>query len=81
VSPLTYIRAGLPPVLTIHGDADPVLPCQHAVRLHEALSKLGVTNRLLTIRGGKHGGFTPEDRARIYLTIREFLAQNGLGQG
>ena len=80
VSPLTYIRAGLPPVLTIHGDADPVVPYQHAVRLHEALSKAGVPNRLLTIPGGKHGGFTPEERTRIYLSIREFLAQNGLDQ-
>jgi acetyl esterase/lipase len=80
VSPLTYIRAGLPPVLTIHGDADPTVPYQQAVRLHEALSKAGVPNRLLTIPGGKHGGFTPEERTRIYLTIREFLAQNGLDQ-
>jgi len=80
VSPLTYVRAGLPPVLTIHGDADPVVPYQHAVRLHEALSKAGVPNRLLTIPGGKHGGFTPDERSKIYLTIREFLAQNGLDQ-
>jgi acetyl esterase/lipase len=80
VSPLTYIRAGLPPVLTIHGDADPTVPYQQAVRLHEALSKAGVPNKLLTIPGGKHGGFTPEERTKIYLTIREFLAQNGLDQ-
>jgi acetyl esterase/lipase len=80
VSPLAYIRPGLPPVMTIHGDADPVVPYQHAVRLHEALSKAGVPNRLLTIPGGKHGGFTPEERTRIYLAIREFLAQNGLDQ-
>jgi acetyl esterase/lipase len=33
VSPLTYVRAGLPPILSIHGDADRVVPYQHAVRL------------------------------------------------
>jgi len=33
----------------------------------------------VTIAGGKHGGFTPEERTRIYLSIREFLAKNGLG--
>ena len=79
VSPLTYVRAGLPPILTVHGDADPVVPYQHAVRLHEALSKAGVPNQLITIPGGKHGGFTPEERTRIFTAIREFLAKNGLG--
>ena len=80
VSPLTYVRPGLPPILTIHGDADTVVPYQHAVRLHEALSKAGVPNQLLTIAGGKHGGFTPEERTKIFVTIREFLARNGLGE-
>jgi acetyl esterase/lipase len=26
VSPLTYVRPGVPPILTIHGDADPTVP-------------------------------------------------------
>ncbi len=78
VSPLTYVRSGLPPILTIHGDADTTVPYQHAVRLHEALAKAGVTNQLLTIPGGKHGNFTPEERTKIFSTIREFLAKNGL---
>jgi acetyl esterase/lipase len=80
VSPLTYIRPGLPPILTVHGDADTTVPYQHAVRLHEALAKAGVPNQLVTIPGGKHGGFTPEERTRIYVAIREFLAKNGLSE-
>jgi len=80
VSPLTYVRSGLPPILTVHGDADTTVPYQHAVRLHEALNKAGVTNQLLTIPGGRHGNFTPEERTKIYSTIREFLAKNGLGK-
>jgi acetyl esterase/lipase len=79
VSPLTYVRPGLPPVLAIQGDADPTVPYQHSVRLTEALSKVDVPNQLLTIPGGKHGGFSREERTRIYETIREFLAKNGLG--
>ncbi len=78
VSPLTYVRPGLPPILTIQGDADPTVPYSHGVRLHEALRKAEVPNQLLTIPGGKHGGFTPEERTKIYLTIREFLAANGI---
>lgn len=79
VSPLTYVRAGLPPILTIHGDADMTVPYQEAVSLHQALTKVGTPNQLLTIPGGKHGGFTPAERTKIYATIREFLAKNGLG--
>jgi acetyl esterase/lipase len=78
VSPLTYVRAGLPPILTIHGDADATVPYDHAVRLHQALAKTGVTNQLLTIPGGKHGNFTPQERTKIFTTIREFLTKNGL---
>jgi acetyl esterase/lipase len=79
VSPLSYVRAGLPPVMTIHGDADAMVPYTHAVRLHEALTKVNVPNQLLTISGGKHGGFTRDERAGIYVAVREFLAKNGLG--
>jgi acetyl esterase/lipase len=78
VSPLTHIRAGLPPIMTIHGDADTTVPYEQAVRLHAALDKAGVTNRFLTIPGGKHGNFTPEERTKIYVAIREFLGKAGL---
>jgi acetyl esterase/lipase len=77
VSPLTYVRPGVPPILTIHGDADPVVPYSHATRLHEALNKADAPNRLLTIPGGKHGGFTRDQMVMIYQTIREFLAEYG----
>ena len=78
VSPLTYVRAGLPPIMTIHGDSDTTVPYQQAVRLHDALKNAGVENWLVTIPGGKHGNFTPDERTRIYLAIREFLTRNGL---
>jgi acetyl esterase/lipase len=79
VSPLTYVRPGLPPILTIHGDMDQLVPYEEAVRLHAALTRAGVPNQLLTIPGGRHGNFTPEERTRIFATIREFLTKNGLG--
>jgi acetyl esterase/lipase len=81
VSPLTYVSPASPPILTIHGDSDPTVPYTQAVRLHEQLSKAGVMNQLLTIPGGKHGGFTPEERTKIYVTIREFLAKAGIITG
>ncbi|MGA9902004.1 MAG: alpha/beta hydrolase, partial [Terriglobales bacterium] len=52
VSPLTYIRQGNPPVLTVHGDEDPVVPYSQSVRLHQAFTRAGVKNELVTIHGG-----------------------------
>lgn len=76
VSPLTYVRPGLPPILTIHGTEDPQVPYSHGVRLHEALTKAGVPNQLLTIPAGKHGGFTRDETLKIWATIDEFLKKN-----
>jgi hypothetical protein len=76
-SPLTYVRPGLPPIITIHGDADPTVPYSHAVRLHEALNKAGVPNQLVTIPGGKHGGFSHDQTVWAYTAIREFLIKHG----
>ena len=81
VSPMTYVRAGLPPTLTIHGDADPTVPYQHAVMLHEKLDELGIPNELHTVPGGRHGGFNQEQTLAIFETIRRFLSQHGLGAG
>ena len=81
VSPMTYVRAGLPPTLTIHGDADPTVPYQHAVMLHEKLDELGIPNELHTVPGGRHGGFNREQTLAIFETIRRFLSQHGLGAG
>jgi len=80
VSPLTYAREGLPPILMIQGDADPTVPYQQSLRLRDALTKANVTNQLVTVPGGKHGGFSPAERSMIYVKIREFLAKNGLGK-
>ncbi|MEE8147955.1 MAG: prolyl oligopeptidase family serine peptidase, partial [Longimicrobiales bacterium] len=81
VSPLTHVRAGLPPILTIHGDADPTVPYQHAVRLHEELTNAGIPNQLHTVPGGRHGGFNREQTLAIFSTIREFLTAHGLATG
>ena len=78
LSPINYVRAGLPPIITIHGEFDDVAPYNHAVRLHAALDKVGVPNRLVTIKGRKHGGFNREEMMQSYEAIREFLRKQGL---
>ena len=78
-SPLTYVHKQNPPVITIHGDHDDVVPYSHAVRLHQALEKAGVTNLLFTIKGGGHGQFKDEDNRRGYEAVWEFLGKLNLG--
>jgi acetyl esterase/lipase len=78
VSPLTYVRAGLPPVISIQGDKDPTVPYEHSVRLQDALKKVAVDGELITIPGGKHGGFTRAENQRAYEAIKAFLAKHGL---
>jgi acetyl esterase/lipase len=78
VSPLEYVGKGTPPVLTVHGDADPIVPYQQAVRLHAALERAGVPNRLYTVAGGKHGDFGGAEVLRVTRLVRDFLTAQGL---
>jgi acetyl esterase/lipase len=75
VSPVTYVRRDLPPILTVHGDADPIVPYSHATRLRDALSSAGARNDLYTVRGGGHGNYSAEERVKIYERIHEFLTK------
>ncbi len=76
VSPVNHIRPGGPAILTIHGDADQIVPYSQAVRLHEALNKAGVSNQLFTIPGGQHGGFSRAETIKAFTVIRQFLLKN-----
>lgn len=78
VSPIHHVRAELPPILTIHGDADRIVPYPHAVELHRRLNRAGAENELLTIPGGGHGGFSRAEVATIDKAIRAFLAKHDL---
>jgi len=80
VSPLSYVRKENPPIITIHGDVDDVVPYDHAVRLHRALEQAGVPNLLFTVKGGGHGQFTDSDNRKAYAAIREFLTKFNLGR-
>ena len=78
VSPLTYVRKDLPPILTIHGDADPTVPYMHATRLHAALQGAGVTSELVTIPKGVHGNFPRAEQIRAVNAMRAFLTKHRL---
>ena len=79
VSPVTYVRRGLPPVMLIHGNADTVVPYDQATRMRKALDDAGVPNELITVEGGGHGGFKTAEMERIYKAISAFLAKHHVG--
>lgn len=76
VSPLTYVRAGLPPIFIVHGNQDPTVPYSQSVRLHEKLNEAHGANELYTIQGGKHGSFGSEQDIRAYDAMWEFLERH-----
>jgi acetyl esterase/lipase len=78
VSPLTYVRPGLPPIITIHGDRDIIVPYTQAVRLHAALEKSGVPNQLITVSGAGHGGFTRQQLVNSFAAIKGFLRKSNV---
>lgn len=71
VSPLNFVSADDPPILIIHGDADKVVPFEHAKVLEDALKKVNVPVELVTIKGGRHGvagaGGSASTRADAYM--------------
>ena len=82
VSPINYVNSKVPPIITIHGDKDELVPYAQSVGLHEALDAAKVPNELHTVPGANHGGFSAEQNEKAWAAIRHFLRENvkGLGQ-
>jgi acetyl esterase/lipase len=54
-SPITYINAGDPPILTFHGAKDDIVPIEQAKTLHAALEKAGIAQKLVVVEDAGHG--------------------------
>ncbi len=78
VSPLTYVRKGLPPILAVHGDADTTVPYQQSVALVKALKVAGDDAELITVPGGQHG-FTPAEMDQLWPRIFQWLKKRKIG--
>ena len=59
-SPLTYVHAGAPPFLLIHGTADRFVPAAQSTALAEALEDAGAAVELLLLDGADHMWATPD---------------------
>lgn len=58
LSPIYHLRAGLPPVLIHHGDADTLTPLDQSLRFRDAARRIGVDVELVVKPGGGHAWLT-----------------------
>lgn len=78
ISPVSYINKNNPPVFIVHGNADPIVPYEQSVKLHQKLDKAGVYNEFITVEGGQHGNFSKEKNTEINMAIMVFLKKVGV---
>lgn len=81
VSPINYVNSNVPPIITIHGDQDALVPYSQAVRLNKALDAAKVPNRLYTVAGANHGGFSYDQNQKAWAAVRQFLQEHLKGLG
>lgn len=77
VSPKTYVRKDLPPILTIHGDKDKTVPYEHGAQLTRDLKNAGADARLITVEGAGHG-FPEAKLDELFPHIFEFLREKNV---
>ena len=71
-SPNHWVSADDPPILTLHGDADDLVPVEQARLLDEKLKAAGVEHQLIILEGQGHG-FQGEAGVRSVQATWEFL--------
>lgn len=54
LSPTTYVTEDAPPFFFLHGDQDPVIPFDSALRLHDKLTAHGVSSEFYLLEGATH---------------------------
>ena len=71
-SPITYVSKDDPPVLTLHGDQDAVVPVEQARVLDEKMKAAGASHTLIVFPGQGHG-FEGEDGKKAADATWEFF--------
>ena len=71
-SPVAHLDKNDPPLLLIHGDADPQMPPQQSDELAQGYRELGLPVTLIVMPGSRHGGaeFYDDERTAI---VSKFL--------
>jgi len=72
LSPLTHVRKGLPPTLTVQGENDHTVPHEQGVRVTAALRAAGDDAEMMTVPNAGHG-FSKEQWPAVHARMFEFL--------
>ena len=75
ISPIRQIDRVRAPMLLLHGTRDPRVPYEESVQIAEALRLRQRNVRFETFDYAGHGFIRPDDKARVYRAVQEFLAQ------
>jgi acetyl esterase/lipase len=76
-SPVTFIAAGAPPTILLHGSADPLVSYTQSVAVKIKLSTVGVTNQYILYPGKGHGDdWGNTIYADAFNNIQAFLVAN-----
>ena len=74
-SPVNRVTSQCPPVLTVTGDADKIVPVAHVARFHHLLAEAGVPQQLEVLPGRGHGfDLTVPDFQRCSAWLHDFIA-------
>jgi acetyl esterase/lipase len=79
MSPMTYVRKDIPPLLTVQGDGDTTVPVDQNQKLLTALTAVGAEASLHLEAGAGHG-FTDSSWLRVEKVIFDFLTSHGIGK-
>jgi len=74
-SPLTYVSKDDPPVLTLHGDQDRLVPVEQAKLLDEKMKAAGASHTLMIFEGQGHG-FKGEHQQKAMDAMWDFFDQH-----
>lgn len=73
-SPITFAGKDAPPMLLVHGDADPLVPWKQSEDLCAALKKAGANATLYIVKGGGHGDkFGPDVAQQVDQFFAKYL--------
>jgi dipeptidyl aminopeptidase/acylaminoacyl peptidase len=77
-SPVTYIKAGLPPFLILQGSADKTVPAEQSQAFQKKLQAAGVDCNMILIPEGQHRiadwhHFVPEWQTKLISWLSEKL--------
>ena len=81
VSPVTYVRQDVPPLITVQGDMDTTVPMSESQELYDLLTAAGADTALHFVAGAGHGFTTPATAwPDAEKAMFDFLVAHGIGK-